>query len=156
MKIRRPDDNDYLKVYALLSSVFNRSDYEKKLIEKLNNNNQIVNDWVCIIRNRVVAYIAFTNAYKGKEVCGLHLAPLAVKPDFQNQGIGSELIRFALRQKDIKGRPVFVLGDVDFYKRFGFEKSKTVLSPFDKKNKNFMLIGSFVVDNFIIGYESSF
>ena len=51
----------------------------------------------------------------------LGLAPVAVHPSFQKQGIGSALIREGLdRAKKDRWRCVFVLGDPAYYGRFGF------------------------------------
>lgn len=50
------------------------------------------------------------------------LAPLAVHPDAQGQGVGSALVRETLRIADMAGEPaVIVLGHPDYYARFGFE-----------------------------------
>jgi putative acetyltransferase len=52
------------------------------------------------------------------------LAPLAVRPDRQRSGIGARLIRAALeRAKGDGWQAVFVLGDPDYYRRFGFDSS---------------------------------
>jgi putative acetyltransferase len=51
----------------------------------------------------------------------LQLAPLAVRPDKQRQGIGDALTRCALELADEQGEPlVIVLGHPDYYPRFGF------------------------------------
>jgi putative acetyltransferase len=97
MKIRKLTPDDYAKVSALLQQAFTGSRYEVRLVEKLRQNSKIVQEWVCIHRNTVIAFIAFSHAFDGANVCGLHLAPVAVKPQMQNQGVGSELLRFALR-----------------------------------------------------------
>lgn len=96
MKIRKLTPENYAKASGLLRQAFPENNYEVRLFEKLHGNGKTIHEWVCIHINMVIGYIAFTNAYNGSEVCGLHLASLAVKPEFQNQGIGSELLRFAL------------------------------------------------------------
>lgn len=51
----------------------------------------------------------------------LGLAPVAVAPSRQREGIGSALIHAALREAGKDGwQGVFVLGDPAFYCRFGF------------------------------------
>ncbi len=50
------------------------------------------------------------------------LAPLAVAPARQRRGVGSALAREAIRLAEAAGEPlILVLGDVDYYARFGFE-----------------------------------
>lgn len=115
-----------------------------------------VHEWVCIHLNKIIAYIAFSNAYNGSAVCGLHLAPLAVKPEFQKQGIGSELLRFALRQDVIKANTFFALGDPGFYQKFGFKPCAIPVCPFDKNNGHFLSIRNNTSSRFTVGYEPEF
>lgn len=156
MKIRKVTSDLQPKASALLRNAFPRSNYEVRLVENLHKNAKAVHEWVCIHTNKVVAYIAFSNAYNGTEVCGLHLAPLAVKPEFQKQGIGSELLRFALRQEPIKTETLFVLGNPEFYKKFGFEPCVNPICPFDKKNAHFLSIRNTASAQFTVGYEPEF
>ncbi len=156
MKIRKLTPENYPKVTALLRQAFPDSTEEVRLVENLHKNGREVHEWVCIHVNSVIAYIAFTKAYNGSDVCGLHLAPLAVKPEFQKQGVGSELLRFALRQEAIKDSTLFVLGDPRFYQKFGFELCAMPRCPFDKKNRHFLSIRNAASQQFTVGYEPEF
>lgn len=50
------------------------------------------------------------------------LAPLAVTPDRQRQGVGGALLRHAIERLDAEGHPCIVLlGHPSYYPRFGFE-----------------------------------
>ena len=77
----------------------------------------------------VVGHILFTPAivdgggrHVGQRVAGMGLAPLAVVPDRQRQGIGSSLARRGLELLRADGCPfVIVLGHPEYYQRFGFE-----------------------------------
>lgn len=54
------------------------------------------------------------------------LAPLAVTPKLQKQGIGSQLIRHGLtRYKASDLHDIYVYGDPDYYGRFGFIETDT-------------------------------
>jgi putative acetyltransferase len=156
MKIRTLTPDTSAKASALLRQAFPRSRYEAQLFEKLHNNNKIMHDWVCIHRNTVIAYIAFSKAFDGTKVCGLHLAPLAVKPEMQNQGIGSELLRFSLRQDVIRESTVFVLGAPVFYRKFGFEPCTMPICPLDKNNAHFLSIRNAASHQYTVGYEPEF
>jgi len=156
MKIQKVSEETRPKVYALLQRVFPYSSYEVELVQKLHENNKSIHEWVCIHTSKVIGYIAFSNAYHGTQVCGLHLAPMAVAPDFQGQGVGAELLRFALRQEAIKSQPLFVLGEPDYYSRFGFEPCSMPICPFDKNNAHFLSMRSISTALFNVGYEPEF
>ena len=156
MKIRPPTPDDHAKVSALLRQAFPESGHEVQLVENLRAHGKTMHEWVCIHTNRVIAYIAFTNAYQGKAVCGLHLAPLAVKPEFQGQGIGSELLRFTLRQEVVRDQTLFVLGDPGWYQQFGFSLCAQPVCPFDTNNAHFLSLRNSTASRFTVGYEAEF
>lgn len=156
MKIQKVTIENRPRVYALLQRAFPGSDYEAALVRKLHENGRPVHEWVCIHTGKVIAYIAFSNAYHGSDICGLHLAPMAVAPDFQRQGVGSELLRFALRQETIKSLTLFVLGEPGYYKRFGFEPCSLPICLFDTNNAHFLGMRNTVATSFIVGYEPEF
>jgi putative acetyltransferase len=156
MKIRPLTPENHPKVAALLQQAFPRSKYEVNLFDKLHKKERHLHEWVCIHRDTVTAYIAFSNAYDGTRVCGLHLAPIAVKPQMQRQGIGSELLRFALRQEVIKARTLFVLGAPAFYRKFGFERCAQPRCPFDKGNAHFLSLRNDESSQCTVGYELEF
>lgn len=156
MKIRKLTSENYPKVSALLKQAFPHSNYEIKLVEKLHKNHKPLHEWVCIHTNRVIGYIAFSNAFNGSDICGLHLAPFAVKPEFQNQGIGSELLRFALRNDAIKEKTIFVSRNPNFYQKFGFEACSNIACPFEEKKGHFLSIRNNPDNYFTVGYESEF
>lgn len=156
MKIRKLTPEYYPKAASLLDHAFAPSRYEVQLFDKLHEHNRTVHEWVCLVRDSVVAYIGFTNAYNGKKIVGLHLAPLAVQPQMQRLGIGSELLRFALRQEVIRESTIFVLGDVKFYQKFGFEPCAVPWCPFDKGNRNFLSIRNEGDEEYVVGYEKEF
>jgi putative acetyltransferase len=77
----------------------------------------------------------------GKHLFGL--APLAVKPELQQQGIGSKLVRKGL-ETGISWRwdAVFVLGSPAYYQRFGFKEAglSALFSEYDVPSPDFMVI----------------
>lgn len=156
MKIQRLTVENRPRVYALLRLAFPESEYEASLMENLHKNGKTVHEWVSVHRNKIIAYIAFTLAYHGKNVCGLHLAPMAVTPEFQQQRVGSELLRFALRQEEINSQPLFVLGEPGYYQKFGFVPCTQPICPFDKNNAHFLSLRAETTTNFTVGYEPEF
>jgi putative acetyltransferase len=156
MKIQKVSIENRPKVYGLLQRAFPGSTYEAGLVQKLHENGKTLHEWVCIHVNKAIAYIAFSPAYHGRDVCGLHLAPMAVAPDFQKQGVGTELLQFALRQEAIKSQPLFVLGEPGYYQRFGFEPCAEPVCPFDTDNAHFLSMRNRVTAGFTVGYEPEF
>ena len=73
---------------------------------------------------RVLGHVLFTKVViQGAEpVAARILAPLAVLPSAQKQGVGRQLIEAGLSQlRDTGVELVFVLGDPAYYTRFGFQ-----------------------------------
>jgi putative acetyltransferase len=75
----------------------------------------------------IVGHILFTPATVSSPegpVTGMGLAPMAVVPERQRQGIGSALVEHGLEFLRSRGCPfVIVLGHPEFYPRFGFERA---------------------------------
>jgi len=77
--------------------------------------------------NKVVGHILFTRAqikHSQRKVSAAILAPLAVHPEYQRQGIGRQLIEEGLKQ--LKGTGVelvFVLGHSGYYPKYGFSEA---------------------------------
>jgi len=59
---------------------------------------------------------------KNDDLVGYILAPLAVYPELQKRGIGTQLIQSGIEQLTSRGAAVvFVYGDPRYYGRFGFD-----------------------------------
>ena len=71
----------------------------------------------------VIGHVMLSEVRVG-EGRALQLSPLAVRPDRQRRGVGSALVREALRAANAAGEPlVLVEGDPTYYSRFGFVRS---------------------------------
>jgi putative acetyltransferase len=97
---------------------------EARLIDALRDGGYTRVSLVADEHGRVVGHILFSIlpiATPRGEIQALSLAPMAVVPDRQRQGIGSQLLREGLRAcQDSGHRIVVVLGHPKFYRRFGF------------------------------------
>jgi predicted N-acetyltransferase YhbS len=84
---------------------------------------------VADVNDRVVGHILFSTVHiQGDErnTKSVILAPLAVHPEHQNQGIGGQLIQAGIQQLTTAGVAlVFVLGDPKYYQRHGFTPAGT-------------------------------
>jgi putative acetyltransferase len=78
---------------------------------------------VAVTDGHIAGHIMFSpiQVEGSPDASGLALAPMAVLPDVQRQGIGSELVRAGLAECRARGIGfVVVLGHPEFYPRFGF------------------------------------
>ena len=71
-----------------------------------------------------ILFSAMNIKTEGEAVTALALAPLSVRPEWQRQGIGTQLVKEGLRQCRADGhRIVLVVGHPAYYRRFGFSRS---------------------------------
>ncbi len=98
---------------------------EAAVVDRLRQTSPIFVSLVAWLNRRVVGHILFTPVRivqdDGPVVSGMGLAPLAVLPDLQNLGIGTQLCEAGLKWVTVDGCPfVVVLGHPKYYPRFGF------------------------------------
>ena len=128
MLIRKETDEDYAAILALNRMVFG-GDYEAELIDKLRSANLDVASLIAIDGNEIIGHIFFSQLkveIDGRDTKVASLAPMAVRADYQRQGIGSKLVGdgLALLKKQ-QYDAVIVLGHTWFYPRFGFSPNLT-------------------------------
>lgn len=123
MIIRKEEDTDHPLVYQLNARVF-ESDGEAKLVEKLRGSPDALLSLVAEKQERIVGHIMFSKVsligHADLKIVGL--APLAVAPEVQNTGIGSELVNQGLSLCCEAGvDAVVVLGHSHYFPKFGFK-----------------------------------
>jgi len=124
LTIRSEKFEDHPAVYEINRRAF-ETDTEARLVEALRGVEQPLISLVAELDGRLAGHILFTpvslnGVFSGSRVMGL--APVAVLPEFQNQVIGSALVRAGLEACQATGTElVFVLGHPDYYPRFGFQ-----------------------------------
>ena len=118
----RPEDHDAVR--AVNDGAFGEGSPEGGLVDALREEGAHVPE-LCLVAvegDEVVGHILFSRARlaSGHEV--LALAPMAVLPEHQRSGVGSQLATDALRRAATTDFPlVVVLGHPEYYPRFGFE-----------------------------------
>ena len=121
--IRPETEHDHDAVRQVNQLAFGQK-AEARLVDALRAGGFAPVSLVAEINGQVVGHIMFSDLpiiTPAGSVAALALAPMAVLPEFQRQGIGSALVRRGLEACKEQGhRIVIVLGHPDFYPRFGF------------------------------------
>jgi putative acetyltransferase len=123
MRMRRESSGDPQDIRELLLRAFG-GEVEAVLVDRLRASGGLVLSLVAETQASVVGHLAFSpvsieNAPPGLRCLGL--APVAVAPAWQRQGIGTRLVRHGLKIcGELEYHAAVVLGDPAFYARFGF------------------------------------
>ena len=111
-------------------------DLEVRLVDALRDGGWLRLSLVAERDSEIVGHILFSELpieTPQGTLPALSLAPVAVLPEHQKQGIGSELIRQGLVNSRLAGyRIVIVVGHPEYYPRFGFsaELARPLESPY--------------------------
>jgi len=126
IEIRAETPKDSPAIRQVLEQAF-AGTAEANLVERLRQTNKVLLSLVALKEGQLVGYVLFSPVTivsaraNGRDI---GLAPIAVHPAYQNQGIGSRLIREGLSQCRQAGYDiVVVLGDSNYYTRFGFSRA---------------------------------
>jgi putative acetyltransferase len=158
----QPGDRDAVRV--LNERAFGGRE-EADIVEALHRAQAAVVALVAEVGGDLVGHILFSPVAvehsRGQRLLGL--APMAVEPDLQRQGIGSRLVREGLDRCRAAGVDVVVvLGHAEYYPRFGFVPAGQfgLRSEYDVPAEVFMAIelvsGSLDGVSGLVGYHAAF
>lgn len=128
MDIRKEQVGDHIAIAKVTAAAFadvEHSDQsEPQIVERLRDAGDLSLSLVAITGDVVVGHVAFSPVViDGVSNGWFGLGPVSVDPAHQGRGIGSALIRNGLdRLRDGGARGCVVLGNPDYYPRFGFER----------------------------------
>lgn len=144
--IRSEIQSDQRQIREVVSAAFGRKN-EAELIDKIRSSSYFIPQLslVAVDNGEVLGHILFSLIeIEGVEkITGLALAPLAVKPIYQRQGVGSKLVETGLLKCQDNGYLiVVVLGEPVFYERFGFKPASLwgIKAPFPAPDEAFMAL----------------
>lgn len=130
-ELRPSDESDYDKIFALYVRAFPDED----LVPLVKSLLQLGDDVVSLVmqqNDEILGHVCLSRC--SVEPAGHFVflfGPLCVVPEAQRKGIGSQLIKHALEEADrAKAEQVLVLGDPNYYGRFGFLQNSPVSTPF--------------------------
>lgn len=142
--IRAEQAEDHESIRRVVELAFGKPN-EADLVEALRKYAHPHISLVAVVDGQVVGHIFFSPVSiesEGDAFTAIGLAPLAVLPDYQNKGIGTELAWAGLRECKLLGHDVVVvLGHPEYYPRFGFVPAarKGIRSEYDVPDEVFMV-----------------
>lgn len=134
MIIRLENENDYFEVENLVRNsfwnIYRPGAYEHFIVHNLRKDECFIKDLAYVMEkdNEIIGHINYSkgkiNFEDGETRDAIVLGPIAIHEDYQNNGCGTKLIEYTL---DLIERMniayVFVIGDENYYERFGFESA---------------------------------
>jgi len=130
--IRHARPADQAAIEAVVAAAFGRPD-EAALVARLRTDEDVLFEMVAEEDGEIAGHILFSRLWVDRAELFGALAPLAVSPGRQGEGLGGKLVRVGLEQaREFGCHGVLVLGDPAYYGRFGFaaETAKDVSAPF--------------------------
>ncbi|WP_343659371.1 N-acetyltransferase [Chryseobacterium sp.] len=151
--IRQEEKKDHQQVFQLTEEAFRKMEHsdhqEQFLVEKLRESEAFIPELSLVAEDEngiIAGHILFTKIkiVNDKESFdSLALAPVSVKPEFQNQEIGAKLILWGHdRAKELGYESVILIGHEKYYPRFGYKKTSNfgISFPFEIPEENGMAI----------------
>lgn len=133
--IRPETTQDREAIWNVNKAAFD-GDAEANLVDQLRDGGFVEVSLVAEVDDKIVGHILFSRVTINTTVGtveAVSLAPMAILPSHQRQGIGSKLVEAGLEACRAKGHKiVLVLGHADFYPQFGFsvELARPLENPF--------------------------
>ncbi len=128
MTIRDERPADVPAREALLDACFGEERF-RKTCERLREGRKPAEDLSLTIddgRGGLIGTVRLWHVSAGPNRPALLLGPIAIEPSLQGLGLGSKLMRAALKRAAARGnRAVLLVGDAPYYERFGFSQEST-------------------------------
>ena len=162
VRIRPEHRTDLAAIREVNQEAFGRAD-EADLVDALRDGGDFVASLVAESPEGVVGHVLFSHlpiSAAERRIVAAALAPVAVRPHRQRQGVGAALVREGIercRQANLEA--VVVLGHPDYYPRFGFSAriAEPLQAPFS--GPAFMaleLVPNVLADGGTVRYSSAF
>ena len=159
IEIRQENKKDYEEVYNVVKMAFESAKHsygnEQDLVVALRKSKNFIPELslVAVNDDKIVGYVMFSKIKIG-EYEELALAPLAVLPKYQKQGIGKKLIEKGHKIAEGLGfHYSVVLGSEKYYPKLGYVPASQygIKAPFEVLDENFMVMKLNDFDKEIVG-----
>jgi len=145
MIIRKEIQSDVEAISGITKAAFENHPYSKNteqfIINALRNANALTVSLVAEIDGILAGHIAFSPVtFTDRSQDWYGLGPVSVAPEYQRQGIGTRLVNEGIGLlKGLGAKGVCLVGDPNFYERFGF-RSPNGLKQEGVPQENFLAL----------------
>ena len=134
MSVRLEETTDWPALYSIYAAAFGQL-AEADLVRRMQEDKDLILS-VTAYTDEPTGHIAYSrlSLHEAPSIKACVLAPLAVCPLFQKQGIGAALVQHSLKRLTEDGYDlVVVLGEPHYYGRFGFDPklAEKLETPYD-------------------------
>jgi predicted N-acetyltransferase YhbS len=146
--IRQEQKEDIDSVYRVVKSAFETMEQasgdEQDLVNRLRKSEAFIPELSLVAEcdGKIIGHILFTKMKIGDHP-SLALAPVAVLPEYQNQGVGGKLIVEGHHiARELGYGSVIVVGHPAYYPRFGYKLASQwkITAPFEVPDEAFMVL----------------
>jgi putative acetyltransferase len=135
MKIREAHKSDFEEIFNVINSSFSTQS-ESDLVKQLILDDDVLINLVAESSGKIIGNVIVSKTTMEHDeglFCG-GVAPVSVLPKHQLIGIGSKLMREVIKKSKMMSiDALFLVGDPNYYRRFGFTISK-LKNDFSVKN----------------------
>jgi len=136
IKIRTELQSDIGAIRAVTEGAFGQRD-EADLVDGLRAADDTAISLVAVHQNKIIGHIALSRLISPNRC--LALAPVSVLTNHQKKGVGSALIIHSIDEARAGGfEIIFVLGNPEYYQRFGFSVAAATPFPCQYEGPHFM------------------
>jgi putative acetyltransferase len=135
IEIRPESSADWVTIDAVTAAAFVHAPHtnhrERQIVDGLRKAGALAISLVAETAGTVIGHVAISPVTVSDGATGwFGLGPLSVLPPYQRQGVGSRLVREALRLLRERGAAgCVVLGEPAYYGRFGFRTEPRLILP---------------------------
>src|SRR5579871_2094308 len=134
IQLRDEGPLDVPAIRALITEAFlnapHTSHTEQHIVDQLRRSGALTISLVAELDSVLIGHVAMSPVSISDGSQGwFGLGPISVKPQYQRRGIGSQLIREVLRRLRLGASGCVVLGEPEYYGRFGFVAVDSLVLP---------------------------
>lgn len=162
IRIRRETSTDIAAIAAVTVAAFQNAAHtshtEQFIIAALRNAGQLSVSLVADDNGVVIGHVAVSPVTISDGTSGwLGLGPISVAPDYQGQGIGTQLMEQALAElRALSASGCVVLGEPGYYSRFGFKAEPSLVLPEVPSEYFQAVLFSGALPSGVVSYHESF